>query len=102
MRVGNVLSVVMAVFLAFGFSLTGIAQDVEGETSAQTEEMKQVSEPAVDKKTEEEKSRAEKASEVLTKQMEQPEGKRISSDTETDRSIDHTPKYRSCGNSKKF
>ena len=80
MKVGNVLSVVMAAVFAFGFSLAGIAQNVEEGASAQTEEVNQASEQAVDKKAEKEKSRAEKASEVLANQMEQPEGKRISSE----------------------
>lgn len=80
MKARKVLSVVMAVFFTVGFSLLGMAQSTEEGVSSETEEVDQVSEQAADKKDEQEKSRAEKASEVLTKQMEQPESKRVSSD----------------------
>jgi lipid-binding SYLF domain-containing protein len=77
MKASNVLSVIMAVFFTIGFSLASMAQSPEEGASAETEEMNPTSDQAADKQ---EKSRAEKAAEVLTKQMEQPEDKRIPSD----------------------
>jgi lipid-binding SYLF domain-containing protein len=66
MKLRKALSFLMVIVFAMGFTLAGFAEEE--------------SQPVAEQKVEKEKSRAEKASEVLTKQMEQPEGKRISSE----------------------
>lgn len=81
MKASNVLSVFMAVFFAIGFSLSSMAQSPEEGAS---EEMKKTSDQAVDKEDAKEKSRAEQAAGVLTKQMDQPADKRIPSDLLSD------------------
>jgi lipid-binding SYLF domain-containing protein len=66
MKLRDALSLLMVIVFVISFSPAGLAEEE--------------AQPVADQKAEKEKSRAEKASEVLTKQMEQPEGKRIPSE----------------------
>jgi lipid-binding SYLF domain-containing protein len=84
MKVSKVLSIGMAVFFVFVFSVGSMAQSPEAETSPEAEAMNQTGDQAADKEDAKEKTRAEQAAAVLTNQMEQTADKRIPSDLLSD------------------